>query len=169
MVIGGEYPDLQPVFEVTAAGSWDQIPESPTSYQLIVVCSRLDSQDSVSAIARVLDPVDGVVVLLAPPDAAGTRRYRPLAIQTRSTRKLLRDSGLKAHAVYGALPDPRVPEYVFPLTRAASAFAIERFLLSRRPAWGWIRVALRIGVLVRLATSGLPGGLILCRLGGDRR
>lgn len=167
LVIGGEYPDLQSVFETTEVAGWDQIPRSPRAFQLIVVCLRLESRDSVALIESVLDRSGGVVVLCTPPRRAGRMPYRPIAVQARSARRLLRGTMLGAQAVYGALPDPWVPEYVFPLTRAAAAFAIERFLLSRRPGWGWVRAILRVRPFVGLAASVLPAGLILCRLHGD--
>jgi hypothetical protein len=167
LVIGGEYPDLKSVFETTEVAGWDEVPRSPRVFQLIVVCRRLESRDSVVLIERVLDRSEGVVVLCTPPRRAGSRRYRPMAVQARSVRRLLRGTRLEAQAVYGALPNPWAPEYVFPLTRAAAAFAIERFLLSRRPGWGWVRAILRVGPMVGFATSALPAGLILCRLRGD--
>lgn len=167
LVIGGEYPDLQSVFETTEVAGWDEIPRSPREFQLIVVCLRVESRNSVALIERVLDHSEGVVVLCTPARRAGRWPYRPLAVQARSARRLLRGTRLEPQAVYGALPDPWVPEYVFPLSRAAAAFAIERFLLSRRPDWGWARAILRVGPLVDLATSALPAGLILCSLRGD--
>jgi hypothetical protein len=167
LVIGGVYPDLQSVFEATEVPGWDEIPEPPQTFQLIIVAIRLESRDSVASIERVLDPSEGVVVICTPHRRARTGLYRPMAIQARSARRLLRGTRLEAQAVYGALPDAWVPEYVFPFTRAAAAFAIERFLLSRRPAWGWIRATLRWGPIVGLAMSALPGGFIVCRLRGD--
>ena len=168
LVIGGHYPDLHTVFEVTEVAGWDEITQSPGGFQLIVLCRALESRDPVASIADVLDPSDGVMVVFVP-RREGRRVYRPLALAARSARRRLRGTGLEEQAVYGALPDPWVPEYVFPLTRAAAAFAIERFILSRRPAWGWIRAMLAVGPVVRLATSALPSGLILCRLGGESR
>lgn len=167
LVIGGVYPDLQSVFEATEVPGWDEIPKPPQTFQLIIVAIRLESRDSVASIERVLDPSEGVVVVCTPHRRARTRLYRPMAFQARSARRLLRGTRLEAQAVYGALPDPWVPEYVFPFTRAAAAFAIERFLLSRRPAWGWIWATLRLGPIVGLAMSALPGGFIVCRLRGD--
>jgi hypothetical protein len=167
LVIGGEYPDLKSVYETTEVAGWDEIPRSPRAFQLVIVCLRLESRDSVALIERVLDRPKGVVVICTPPRRAGRTLYRPLAAQARSVRRLLRETGLELQTVYGALPDPWVPEYVFPLTRAAAAFAIERYLLSRRPGWGWVRATLRVGPIVRLAASVLPAGLILCRLRGD--
>jgi hypothetical protein len=168
-VVGGEYRDLQEVFEVTEVRSWDQIPASATSYQLVIVCTRLDSLESVAAISRVIDPVDGVAVLLGPSRAGPGTGSRPQPARWRSTGRRLRDSALETIAVYGALPDPWAPEYVFPLTRPAASFAIERFLLSRRPSWEWLTRALRVGPLVRLAIWALPGGLLVCRPRGVRR
>ncbi|HEX9864164.1 MAG TPA: hypothetical protein VGC03_04275 [Acidimicrobiia bacterium] len=167
LVIGAGYPDLQSVFEVTEVSGWDEIPAPPQMFQLIIVAIRLESPDSVRSIERVLDPTEGVVVVSTPHRRARTRLYRPMAFQARSARRLLRGTRLEAQAVYGALPDPWVPEYVFPLSRAAAAFAVERFLLSRRPAWGWIRATLRWGPIVGLAMAALPGGFIVCRLRGD--
>ena len=167
LVIGGEYPDLQSVFETTEVAGWDQIPRSPRAFQLIVVCLSVESRHSVALIERVLDRSGGVVVLCTPPRRAGGMPYRPIAVQARSARRLLRGTMLGTQAVYGTLPDPWAPEYVFPLTRAAAAFAIERFLLSRRPGWGWVRAILRVRPIVGLATSALPAGIILCRLRGD--
>ncbi|MGH8914873.1 MAG: hypothetical protein ACRDZM_10205, partial [Acidimicrobiia bacterium] len=115
----------------------------------------------------VLDPSEGVMVICAPPKRAGTWLHKPFVLQARSARRLLQGSRLETQTVYGALPDPWVPEYVFPLTRAAGAFAIERFVLSRRPAWRWVGAALRIGPVLDLAMLALPGGLLLCRLRGD--
>ena len=167
LVIGGECPDLQSVFETVEVAGWDEIPRSSRTFQLIVVCLPLASRDSVALIERVLDRSEGVVVLCTPPRRPGSRPYRPMAVQARAARRLLRGTRLEAQAVYGALPNPWAPEYVFPLTRAAAAFAIERFLLSRRPGWGWVRAILRVGPMVGFATSALPAGLIFCRLRGD--
>lgn len=168
MIIGGEYRDLHDVYEVTETRSFDQIPTSAPPYDLIVVCTPLDSPESVASISHVLDPEHGVVIVLSPSPAARKPRYRPLAAQTRSMRRLLQDSRLETMGAYGALPDPWAPEYVFPLTRAGAAFAIERYILSRRPAWDWTRLALRFGPLVRVATAALPSGLLICRLRGVR-
>jgi hypothetical protein len=167
LVIGGVYPDLQSVFEVTEVPGWDEIPEPPQTFQLIIVAIRLETRDSVLSIERVLDASEGILVICTPHRWAKTRLYRPMAFQARSARRLLGGTRLETQAVYGALPDPWVPEYVFPFTRAAAAFAIERFLLSRRPGWGWIRATLRLGPIVGLAMSALPGGFVVCRLRGD--
>jgi hypothetical protein len=167
LVIGGVYPDLRSMFEVSEVASWHEIPDSSETFQLIIACRRLESQESAASMGRVLDPADGVVVIVAPPRGADRSRYRPIALQARSIRRLLRGTGLEVHTVFGALPDPWVPEYVFPLTPAAASFAIERFVMSRRPTWGWLRATVNVGLLARFATSGLPGGLILCRLRGD--
>jgi hypothetical protein len=168
LVIGGEYPDLSSVFETTEVGGWDEIPESPRRFQLIVVWVPLESHHQIMALERVLDPSEGVVVLPAPSRRARSRLFSPLSLQARSARRLFRGSRLEVQAEYGALPDPWAPEYVFPLTRAAASFAIERFILSRRPSWQWVRTPIGLGPVVGVAMSVLPAGFILCRLrGGD--
>jgi hypothetical protein len=155
------------VFETTEVDGCDEIPESHPGFQLIVVCVPLESRDQVMALERVLDPSEGVVVLPAPSRRAGPRLFSPLSVQARSARRRLRGSRLEAQAVYGALPDPWVPEYVFPLTRSSASFAIERFLLSRRPGWQWVHIPLGLGPVVGIAMSALPAGFILCRMRGD--
>jgi hypothetical protein len=167
LVIGGVYPDLRSVFDTTEVPDWDQMPEPPESFQLIVVAIRLESRHLVASIECVLDPSEGVVVVCTPHRRPRTGLYTPMALQARSTRRHLRGTRLEAQTVYGALPNPWVPEYVFPFTRAAAAFAIERFLLSRRPAWAWIGATLRLRPIVGLAMWALPGGFIVCRLRGD--
>jgi hypothetical protein len=166
LVIGGGYPDLKSVFAATEVPDWDEIPQSSEAFQLIIVCIGLESRAAIASIERLLDPSEGVVVLWTPPRRDGTNRYRPLAIQARSARRLLSGTNLEVLAVYGALPDLWAPEYVFPYTRAAAAFAFERFLLARRPSWRW-KAMLAVSPLVGLAMSALPRGFVVCRLRGD--
>lgn len=163
LLIGGGSPSLHAMFDTTEVKSWEEIPQSPRAFQLIVSVG-LSSRDEIAAIERVLDPSEGIAVICAPPRPAGPRRYWSLAGQTRVIRRLLRGTKLEGGVVYGTLPDPWVPEFVFPLTRPAAAFAIERFVLARRPAWGWVRMMLAFGPIVDLATKALPGGLIVCRI-----
>ncbi|MGH8915051.1 MAG: hypothetical protein ACRDZM_11125, partial [Acidimicrobiia bacterium] len=81
LVIGGQYPDLRSVFEVTAVPSWDEIPESSGSFQLIILCRRLEPRDSIESIERILDPSQGVMVICAPPKRAGTWLHKPFVLQ----------------------------------------------------------------------------------------
>lgn len=165
LVIGGDYPELSSVFEVTQAATWVEVPRPPQRFGLVVVCTGIDSADSLAAMRAILEDPGGLVLILAPPKGGKSTRLGRVA---RSTRRLLQGSGLKVEAMFGALPGPTAPEYVFPLGRATAAFAIERFVLSRRPSWPWVRTALSFGPFVALATSFLPGGFILCGLDGDR-
>lgn len=164
LVVGGACPDLEPVFDVTTVDTWEEMPASPATFQLVVGCARMVSRESIAGLERALDPSGGVLVICVPPRQGRTAPRKPFALQARSTRRLLRGSRLEAHARFGALPDPWAPEYVFPLTRAAGAFALEQFVLSRRPTWRWARTALRFGPLVDLIMLALPAGLLLCRL-----
>lgn len=166
LVIGDAIPDLESVFEVTTVADLDHLPPTPGEFQLVVLFGAPGSGDAMAALAGVVDPSAGVVLVGLPPRGSGTKLQKPLGLDVASLGRRLKRVGLTIDVVYGALPNARVPEYLFPLRSAAAGFAIERFVLARRPSWQWARRALGIRLLLRLVESFFPGALVLCSRSG---
>ena len=150
-------PDLESVFEVTFAPDLEHIPRSERSHHLVVVCAPARSATKLGDIAELTDTEAGVVVM-------GLRSWRPWALDVAISKARLRRSGLEIVRVYRALSDPWAPEYLFLPTQASSAFALDRFMSSRRLRWPWIRKALQVWPLRHLAVSLRSGALVLCRV-----
>lgn len=159
LVVGGPFPDLESVFDVSSLDDLLEGPESSKPFQLIV----MTQSNRLPAIKGRLDPNGGRVVFGVPSMRIRGWRFGWLGLRVAWLRHRLRDSGLIIDGVYGTLPDPWVPEYVFPLAPVAARFALERFLLSRRPAWRWTFRALQSRAFVRMVTAVVPGALVVCR------
>jgi len=162
LVMGGAIPDLDSVFEVTSVSGFDALPADGGSFQLVVVCCPLEEGDSLRALENQVDSQGGMVVVFLPPLRTGGSR-RSIGGQISSSRRALAGTSFDIEQVYGALPDPWVPELVFPLTPTATRYGLRRFVLSRRPTWGWVRPALSTLPLAAITRWGLRGALVVCR------
>ncbi|MEW5985375.1 MAG: hypothetical protein AB1791_01960 [Chloroflexota bacterium] len=74
----------------------------------------------------------------------------------------LRRAGFSSLTYFGAIPDHRMPLYLFPLQGAATGFVLGRHLKKLRPAW--LREWLARPGLARWGQAWLPGYAIVAKM-----
>lgn len=161
LVLGPEIPQLEDVFDTTyvARGA---LPES--SFDLAVLIDASSAEDLRLA-ARSTSGTNGVVITgIGEPDADRTLGLSVIPGLRRLTRAAGR-SGLEVVAVYGALPNPWNPEYLYPMGGPAARFAIERFIQSRRPTGPLGRAIRRLPDSL-VTTAFTTGALAILRHAG---
>lgn len=164
LAVGEVMPDFGTSTTVTHVSDPGDLAGISGMFDVITVSSKATARLLVSMVS-LLDRSTGLLVVGVPPDS-DQRRRAPIPLQLATLRRRLGRAGLTVEIAYGALPDPWMPEYVFPLTPSARRFAFRHFVDSRRPGRAWARAAYAVASRGWVARWAAPAALVVCRPSG---
>lgn len=163
LVVGPAVPDLESVFETTTVANDTALPDS--GFDLVVITSGEGSALERTAMA-LMDP-GGLLVTGVGAWTSDRTFGKPAFPGVASLKRKARRTGLDAVAVYGAVPNPWNPEYLYPMGGAAARVAIERFLRSRKPSSQTVALLLRLPTPLLSAVFTTGALVVLRRAGGS--
>jgi hypothetical protein len=117
----------------------DKLPFPSETFDLVAFPDGLpEGENSLAAYRPLLNPTGVMVVgFLNRWGYAGQGRKDTRCMSLRQARRMVKNSGCCVKAIYGAIPDHRVPAFLFPLQPRAAHFALKRFLRTKNR---WSRI-----------------------------